>query len=181
MFPADVNLGIGTWEWGDRLIWDYGRNYRKEDLFASFKRCLNDGIRFFSTSPAFAEGISEQILGEFNAQTPVDLLIATKYVPRVWHVRRTDFMDSLKQSLLRLKLNKIDIYEICPPSGRMTVTRLAESSAEALDLGLVIDFVKKDVEIYGEPGSAAQASAEKRGFVFRAGRIPDEPLSAFSI
>ena len=137
MFPADVNLGIGTWEWGDRLIWDYGRNYRKEDLFASFKRCLNDGIRFFSTSPAFAEGISEQILGEFNAQTPVDLLIATKYVPRVWHVRRTDFMDSLKQSLLRLKLNKIDIYEICPPSGRMTVTRLAESSAEALDLGLI--------------------------------------------
>ena len=32
MFPATVNLGIGTWAWGDRLIWDYGRGYRKEDL-----------------------------------------------------------------------------------------------------------------------------------------------------
>jgi aryl-alcohol dehydrogenase-like predicted oxidoreductase len=137
MFPTDVKLGIGTWAWGDRLLWDYGRDYREEDLFSAFRRCLNDGIRFFSTSPAFSEGESERILGEFNARTPLDLLIATKYVPRVWHLRRSDFMDSLKQSLLRLKLTKIDFYEICPPTGRMTVTRLAESAAEALDLGLI--------------------------------------------
>lgn len=137
MFPTEVNLGIGTWAWGDRLIWDYGRDYREEDLFASFRRCINDGIRFFSTSSSFAEGESELILGRFNAQTPVDLLIATKYVPRIWHLRRSDFMDSLKQSLLRLKLNKINIYQICPPVGRMTAARLAESSAEALDLGLI--------------------------------------------
>ena len=55
------------------------------------------------------------------------------------------------------------------------------ASVKELDLGLVIDFVKKDVEIYGEPGSAAQASAEKRGFVFHAGSIPDEPVSDFAI
>lgn len=137
MFPAEIKLGVGTWAWGDRLIWEFGKEYQKDDLFAAFRRSLNDNVHFFSTSPAFAEGESEQILGEFNAQTPIDLLIATKYVPRVWHLRRTDFMDSLKQSLLRLKLNKIDIYEICPPAGRMTVTRLAESAAEALDLGLI--------------------------------------------
>ena len=137
MFPATVNLGIGTWAWGDRLIWDYGRDYRKQDLEAAFQRALNDGVRFFSTSPTFAEGDSERILGEFNAKTPLDLVIATKYVPRVWHFKRTDFLDSLKQSLLRLRMTKLDIYELCPPTGRMTVTRLAESAAEALDLGLV--------------------------------------------
>ena len=137
MFPGEITLGIGTWAWGERLLWEYGREYRKEDLFAAFRRCLNDGVRFFSTSPAFGDGDSERILGEFNAQTPLDLLIATKYVPRIWHIRRTDFMDSLKQSLLRLRLTKINIYELCPPVGRMTVTRMAESAAEALDLGLI--------------------------------------------
>ena len=137
MFPPDVKLGIGTWAWGDRLLWDYGRDYDKEDLQSAFRRCLNDGILFFSTSPSFADGDSERILGEFNAQTPLDLLIATKYVPRIWHLRRMDFMNSLKQSLLRLGLTKIDIFEICPPVGWMTVPRLAESAAEALDLGLI--------------------------------------------
>lgn len=137
MFPAAVKIGVGTWAWGDRLVWDYGRDYKKEDLSAAFRRCINDGVLFFSTSPSFSEGDSERILGEFNAQTPFDLLLATKYVSRIWHLRRTDFMDCLKQSLLRLGLTKLDIYEICPPSGRMTVTRLAEAAAEAMDLGLV--------------------------------------------
>ena len=138
MFPPDVKLGIGTWAWGDRLLWDYGRDYDKEDLQSAFRRCLNDGILFFSTSPSFADGDSERILGEFNAQTPLDLLIATKYVPRIWHLRRMDFMNSLKQSLLRLGLTKIDIFEICPPVGWMTVPRLAESAAEALDRKSVV-------------------------------------------
>lgn len=137
MFPSEIKLGVGTWAWGDRLLWEYGREYRKDDLESAFRRCLNDGIRFFSTSPSFAEGASERFLGEFNAKTPLDLLIATKYIPRIWHLSRTDFLDSLKQSLLRLGLTKLDVYEISPPAGRMTVTRLAESAAEALDMGLI--------------------------------------------
>ncbi len=137
MFPAEIRFGVGTWAWGDRLLWDYGREYGKEDLTAAFRRYLNDGVRFFSTSSSFAEGDSERILGEFNARTPVDLLIATKYVPRIWHLRRSDFMDALKLSLTRLKLTKLDIYELCPPVGRMTIARMAECAAEVLDMGLV--------------------------------------------
>ena len=137
MFPYEIKMGVGTWAWGERLLWEYGQEYRKEDLSAAFRRYLNDGILFFSTSPAFGEGDSERILGEFNAQTPTDLLIATKYVPRIWHLRRSDFMESLKQSMLRLGVSKLDIYEICPPAGRMTLNRLAECAAEALELGLI--------------------------------------------
>ena len=137
MFPENVSLGVGTWAWGDRLLWEYGKGYGKDDLSAAFRRCISDGNFFFSTSSSFAEGESERLLGEFNAETPADLLIATKYVPRIWHLRRSDFLDALKGSLLRLGVSRVDIYEICPPVGRMTVTRLAESAAEALDLGLV--------------------------------------------
>ncbi|MBR6090445.1 MAG: aldo/keto reductase [Anaerolineaceae bacterium] len=137
MFPEDISFGVGTWAWGERLIWDFGREYGTDDLSDAFRRYISDGIRFFSTSPAFAEGDSEKILGKFNAGEPSDLLIATKYVPRLWSLKRSDFLDSLKQSLLRLNLTKLPIYEICPPSGRMTLSRLAECAAEALDLHLI--------------------------------------------
>ena len=137
MFPNEIKFGVGTWAWGDRLLWGYGQDYNKADLSAAFRRCLNDGVRFFSTSSTFGEGDSERILGEFNAQTPVELLIATKYVPRFWHLRRSDFMDSLKESMLRLRVSRLDILEICPPAGRMTLGRLAECAAEALELGLI--------------------------------------------
>lgn len=137
MLPPEIRMGIGTWAWGDRLLWDYGGEYGKEDLIAVFRRCLNDGINFFATSPSFAEGDSERLLGELSSSAPAHVLISTKYVPRIWHLRRSDMLDSLKQSLLRLRLSKIDIYEICPPIGRMTISRLAECAAEALDLGLI--------------------------------------------
>ena len=137
MFPTEIKLGVGTWAWGDRLVWDYGKDYGKKDLHAAFRRYLNDGISFFATSPSFAEGESERILGDFASRTPATVMISTKFVPRVWHLRRSDFMDSLKESMLRLQTSKLDIYELCPPAGRMTISRLAECAAEALDLGLI--------------------------------------------
>ena len=137
MLPEGISFGVGTWAWGDRLLWEYGRDYGRNDLTAVFRRYLNDGISFFCTSPVFAEGISESILGELAAETPASVRIATKYVPRIWHLRRSDFMDSLKNSMLRLRLTKLDIFELCPPAGRMTITRLAECAAEALDLELI--------------------------------------------
>ncbi|MBQ6520809.1 MAG: aldo/keto reductase [Anaerolineaceae bacterium] len=137
MFPSEIKIGAGTWAWGDRLVWGYGQEYRKDDLLSAFRRYINDGVLFFSTSPTFGDGESERILGEFNAKTPRDLLIASKYVPRLWHLRRSDFMESLKQSMLRLGVSKLDIYEIAPPTGAMTVSRLAECAAEALELGLI--------------------------------------------
>ena len=137
MFPPEIRFGVGTWAWGDRLLWDYGHEYGKSDITAAFRRYINDGIRFFSTSPSFAEGDSERILGDFNAHTQAELFIASKYVPRIWHLRRSDFLESLKQSLLRLGITKLDILEICPPVGRMTISRLAECAAEAVDLGLI--------------------------------------------
>ena len=105
MLPHELDFGVGTWAWGDRLLWDYGRDYGRDDITAVFRRYLNDGVNLFCTSSAFAEGISESILGELAAKNPTPVKIATKYVPRIWHLRRTDFMDSLKSSMLRLQLS----------------------------------------------------------------------------
>ena len=137
MLSRELSFGVGTWAWGDRLVWDYGRDYGEQDLREAFLRFLNDGVYFFSTSPSFAEGEAEKLLGKFSAETTVPLFISTKYVPRFWHLRRNDFMNSLKASMLRLNVTRLKLLQICPPTGRMTIGRLAECAAETLDLGLV--------------------------------------------
>ncbi len=155
MISSDITLGVGTWAWGDRLLWDFGKDYGKEDLSSVFRRYINDGIRFFSTSSSFAEGESERMLGEFTSNIPASVVIATKYVPRPWHLRRMDFMNALKDSLTRLQLTKLHIYELCPPAGRMTLTRLAECAAEALDMGLIeqvglSDYNARQIDTFNE-------------------------------
>ncbi len=155
MISSDITLGVGTWAWGDRLLWDYGRDYRRDDLSAAFRRYIKDGINFFSTSSSFAEGESERMLGEFAAGTPASVIIATKYVPRAWHLRRSDFLTALKESLTRLQLSKLQIYELCPPAGRMTIPRLAECAAEALDMGLIeqiglSDYNARQIDAFNE-------------------------------
>ncbi len=155
MISPGIRIGSGTWAWGDRLLWDYGRNYGKEDLSAVFRRYINDGINFFTTSPSFAEGTAERILGEFAAETPSPVIIATKFVPRIWNLRRSDFLESMKGSMQRLRLTKINIFEICPPAGSMTIARLAECTAEALDLGLIeqvglSDYNAQQIDTFNE-------------------------------
>lgn len=155
MIASDIVLGTGTWAWGDRLIWDYGKDYGRDDLSSVFRRYISDGIRFFSTSSSFAEGESERILGDLASNTPASVTIATKYVPRPWHLRRSDFMTALKESLTRLKLSKLQIYELCPPAGRMTIPRLAECAAEALDMELVeqiglSDYDARQIDAFNE-------------------------------
>ncbi len=155
MIPSDTKLGVGTWAWGDRLLWDYGKDYGKDDLHAVFRRYINDGISFFATSSSFAEGESERLLGEFAAEIPASVTIATKYVPRPWHLKRSDFLNALKESLTRLQLTKLRLYELCPPAGRMTLTRLAECAAEALDMGLIeqiglSDYNARQIDTFNE-------------------------------
>ena len=155
MIAPEIKCGIGTWAWGDRLLWEYGMEYGQEDLSSVFRRCLNDGVRFFATSSSFAEGDSERILGRFTASAADPVVISTKFVPRIWHLRRSDFMESLKGSLRRLRTNRINIYELCPPAGRMTLSRMAECAAEALDLGLIgqvglSNFNVNQIDIFNE-------------------------------
>jgi aryl-alcohol dehydrogenase-like predicted oxidoreductase len=43
-------MGIGTWAWGDRLFWGYGRDYGEEDLRRAFLAALEAGILLFDTA-----------------------------------------------------------------------------------------------------------------------------------
>jgi len=57
-----IDIGIGTWAWGDRLYWGYGRGYSDVEIRAAFDRCLEAGVRLFDTAEVYGQGQSETLL-----------------------------------------------------------------------------------------------------------------------
>src|SRR5258708_36422902 len=84
-----VEMGVGTWQWGDRFVWQYGRGYAAGDVRAAFDASLAAGLNFFDTAEVYGLGQSERFLGEFlrapgGSNRPVRL--ATKYAPLPWRL-----------------------------------------------------------------------------------------------
>lgn len=136
MLPP-LKIGLGTWAWGNRLVWNYGSAFDENDLFEVYSRMLESPLPFFSTSEGFSEGESERMLGRFSVRAPKPAFISSKFIPRFWLVRRSDFRSHLLASLKRLKRRKIDLYLIAPPSGWMNLRMLAECAVEAIDNGQI--------------------------------------------
>ncbi len=90
MLP-NFKIGVGTWAWGDYLIWDYGFGYDEQSLYEVFLRSLRDGINFFSTSETFSDGRSERLLGSFIEKNPNRVFISTKYAPQILAISAKDF------------------------------------------------------------------------------------------
>src|SRR5574338_1048127 len=84
----DIEIGTGTWAWGDQLIWGYGRGYSAEDVRQAFEASLAAGIRLFDTAEAYGQGRSESLLGEFMQGLETPPILATKFMPYPWRLRR---------------------------------------------------------------------------------------------
>src|SRR5271154_3463403 len=99
-FLNDVELGIGTWAWGDRSVWKFGQGYRAEDLKGAFDASLDAGIRLFDTAEVYGDGRSESYLGEFLKASPhKNIKVATKFMPFPWKVSTRHLLKSLRDSL----------------------------------------------------------------------------------
>jgi aryl-alcohol dehydrogenase-like predicted oxidoreductase len=134
-----VQMGVGTWQWGDRFVWQYGTGYAEGDLRAAFDAALATGLTFFDTAEVYGLGRSERFLGEFihapgGASIPVR--VATKFFPLPWRLTRGSVVRALRGSLKRLRLLAVDLYQIHWPSPSATVETLMEGMADAVEAGL---------------------------------------------
>ncbi len=114
---AVTPLCVGTWAWGDKLFWNYGNDYDSEQLREAFKAALETGTTFFDTAEVYGFGLSENLLGEFMQQTTQPLQIATKYGPAPWRLRSQSVADALTESLKRLRLERVTLYQVHWPFG----------------------------------------------------------------
>ncbi|MEH1892435.1 MAG: aldo/keto reductase [Nostoc sp.] len=110
--PVVTPLCIGTWAWGDKLFWNYGNSYGPEQLQEAFTAALEAGVTFFDSAEVYGMGLSEKFLGQFLQQTQQPVQIATKFGPLPWRFTAQSVSDALTQSLKRLQLERIALYQV---------------------------------------------------------------------
>ncbi len=110
--PAVTPLCIGTWAWGDKLFWNYGSDYGADQLKAAFTTALEAGVTFFDTAEIYGFGMSEEFLGQFMQQTDKKIQIATKFGPLPWRFNGQSVADALTDSLKRLRVERIALYQV---------------------------------------------------------------------
>ena len=131
-----IEMGLGAWQWGDRATWQYGHSYNEEDIRNAFNVSLEEGIQLIDTAETYGGGASERLLGKFIKATEQPVLIATKYFPYPWRLFNTSIPNALKNSLERLSVDGVDLYQIHWPTPLMSVDRLMDGMIDCVKQGL---------------------------------------------
>lgn len=135
-FLHAVEMGLGAWQWGDRVFWEYGKTHSDDDIRKAFDAALSLGIRFIDTAEIYGSGYSERLLGKFLKETDQPLLVATKFFPMPWRFMKSAIPNALKGSLERLGLESVDLYQIHWPSMVMSTEKLMEGLVECVKQGM---------------------------------------------
>jgi len=132
-----IQIGTGTWQWGDRWIWGYGGGYAAEEVRGAFDASLASGCNFFDTAEIYGSGRSEQLLGQFTRAAGRPVVIATKFFPYPWRWGKGRLRAALCHSLERLGVARVDLYQIHFPFPPVPIETWMDALADAVDAGLV--------------------------------------------
>lgn len=134
-------IGLGTWAIGG---WMWGGTDEK-DAIHTIINALEQGINLIDTAPVYGFGESEEIVGKALKQygKRENIVLATK-VGLLWENEKI-FRDSRKKrilkeiddSLSRLQVDYIDLYQIHWPDPLALISETAETMKELLDQGKI--------------------------------------------
>lgn len=131
-------LGVGTWAWGDKAFWGYGKTYTRTDIAAAFHASLAAGVDFFDTAEVYGGGMSERLLGAFARTADVPVLLASKFAPLPTRLSAVKALpQALDATLARLGVERLDLYQIHFPVPWMRVNPLMDALAAAVRMGKV--------------------------------------------
>ena len=127
-------FGLGTWRMGGD---------RKRDLFnddkgqiAAIRRAIDAGITHIDTAELYAEGHSEELVGEAIKQYDREkLCIVSKVLPI--HLHYDDVITALNNSLKRLQTHYLDLYLIHQPNNDIPIGETLRA----------FDYLKKEGKI----------------------------------
>ncbi|MCS6992353.1 MAG: aldo/keto reductase [Anaerolineales bacterium] len=135
-FLHEVEIGLGAWAWGDRLVWGYGKGYADTDIEEAFRVSVEHGVTLIDTAEVYGNGRSERLLGQFIQKLKQPVIVATKFFPMPWRIRRASVTRALRHSLERLQLERVDLYQIHWPSPLVPIEQYVEGMVSAHRLGL---------------------------------------------
>jgi Aldo/keto reductase family len=88
-------LGIGTWAWGDTMVWQYSESMDAE-LQQVFDLCVRQGINFFDTAEVYGLGRSEYLCGKFKREFQGPQVRITDYIYIYFEVHKYSCCCSLE-------------------------------------------------------------------------------------
>jgi pyridoxine 4-dehydrogenase len=116
---AYPGIGVGTWAWGNQLLWAYDPAADGE-LETTFREAVAGGLSFFDTADSYGtgrfNGRSEALLGRFASALPAAerdrLCLATKLAPFPWRLGRRGFDRAVIASTRRLggRIDRVQLH-----------------------------------------------------------------------
>lgn len=138
-----TTVGLGTWAMGGP--WEYGWGPQDdEEAVASILEALDQGINWIDTAPAYGLGHSEELLGRALRQTKHKPYIATKCGilwndkrEKVVHLKRDSVRRECHDSLRRLGVERIDLYQMHWPDPEPDIEEAWEEMARLAEEGKI--------------------------------------------
>ena len=122
-------IGVGTNSWGSNGTPD-------PEMKATFEEALKAGINFFDTAEIYTIGGSERTIGLCMESNQADVVIATKFMPLPYRLRKETLIEALKASLERLHLPRVDLYMTHFPFPPVPIVTWMCALADAVQAGL---------------------------------------------
>lgn len=139
-------IGIGTWqaaaeEWGEDVDITEGEK--------AIIRAFEMGVNFIDTAEIYGDGDSEKVVGSALEKIDRDdVIVATKVAK---HLRYEDVKRACKESLERLGIDQIDLYQVHWPVSQIPLKHTMEAMEELYHEGKiraigVSNFAARDLE-----------------------------------
>jgi len=144
----------------------YGGAHGSEEEKRAFEASVEAGVNLFDTAEFYSGGASESRMGELAAGKNV--LLATKFPPSPFS-RTEDMPQALEASLKRLGRSTVDLYQHHFPSSRVSIPKLMELMADAVEAGKVRAVGVSNYS--AEQMRIAHAALAKRGIPLASNQI----------
>jgi len=147
LFVSELCLGAMTFGGGEGSgMWSNIAGLEQEGTDAIVSRALAAGVNFIDTADVYSNGRSETLLGQALVNLDVkrsDVVIATKVTgqmgpgPNDRGASRARIMDSIEESLDRLQLDHLDLYQIHANDDITSVEETVRALDDLVRSGLV--------------------------------------------
>lgn len=150
-------ISLGSWT-------TYGGSVGTDDTVRIVRRAFDAGVNLFDTADVYVKGGAERALAEAIRDLPREqLVIATKCMGRVWDgplgrgLSRKHIFDACDQSLKRLGLDYVDLYQFHAPDAETPIEESLRAFEDLVRTGKVryVGFSNFD----RDPRLAAQVAA----------------------
>ena len=120
LFVSELCLGTMTFGEGGGIYGSMG-GVQQDEADALVRTAIDAGINFIDTANVYAQGLSEQTVGQALRNLGIarsEVIVATKFFgptgegPNARGASRSNMLYSLEDSLRRLQVDHIDLYQI---------------------------------------------------------------------